>query len=208
MRVMQSIVIYGAGGHGRVIIEVIRSRGINVVAVFDDHPQTTELLGVPVQRPPKKFLPIPLVVAIGSNTLRKAVFERLAVAAEISSAIVHPFTSISSTATLGRGTMICAGVVVNTLSQINEDCILNTACSVDHDCKIGSHVHIGPGARLAGGVSIGDESFIGMGSVILPGITIGSRVIVGAGSVVTRNLPDGVTAFGVPAKIKDRVPLN
>ena len=202
------LIVYGAGGHGKVIIEVARACGITVVAVLDDHAQTTELLGAPVQLPPKKFLPIPLVVAIGSNTLRKAIFERLAVAGEISSALVHPFTSISSTATLGRGTMICAGVVVNAESQINEDCILNTGCSVDHDCKIGSHVHIGPGARLAGAVSIGDESFIGMGAVILPGITIGSRVVVGAGSVVNRNLPDGVTAFGVPAKIKDRVPLS
>ena len=202
------LIVYGAGGHGKVIIEIARACGITVVAVLDDHAQTTELLGAPVQIPPKKFLPISLVVSIGSNTLRKAVFERLAAAGEISSALVYPFASISSTANLGRGTMICAGVVVNTLSQINEGCIRNSECSVDQDWNIGCHVHIGPGARLAGGVSIGDESFIGMGSVILPGITIGSRVIVGAGSVVTRNLPDGVTAFGVPAKIKDRVPLN
>ena len=81
--------------------------------------------------------------------------------------------------------------------------IVNTNAGVDHDCRIGSGAHVGPGSALAGNVEIGCESLLGAGTCVVPGVRIGSRAVVGAGSVVVRDLPDDVTAMGVPARITD-----
>ncbi len=79
--------------------------------------------------------------------------------------------------------------------------ILNTSCSIDHDCSVGCFVHVSPGARLAGNVRVGDESWIGIGATVRQSIAISSKVMVGAGAAVVNDLPSGVTALGVPAKI-------
>jgi acetyltransferase-like isoleucine patch superfamily enzyme len=93
-----------------------------------------------------------------------------------------------------------AGVVVNPATVVGAHCILNTACSVDHDGRLGEAVHVSPGARLAGNVTVGDESWIGIGSCVIEGRTIGDRCIVGAGAAVISDIPDDVTAVGVPAR--------
>jgi acetyltransferase-like isoleucine patch superfamily enzyme len=85
---------------------------------------------------------------------------------------------------------------------IGDDCIVNTSASVDHDCVVGDHVHLCPGVHLAGAVNVGSGTMIGTGAVILPVIQIGKGCVVGAGAVVNRDLPDGVIAFGVPARVQ------
>src|SRR5690606_33143132 len=94
-----------------------------------------------------------------------------------------------------------AGAIVNPSTVIGKGCILNTASSVDHDCRIGDYVNIGPGAHIAGGVTIGSLSSIGTGAVMVPNVVIGANCVIGAGSVVTKSLPDNVTAYGIPARI-------
>ena len=109
---------------------------------------------------------------------------------------------ISASATLGRGVAVMAGAVINAESQIGDLAIVNTGAVVDHDCRLGAACHLGPAAALAGGVSLGERAFLGVGARTIPGVTIGADSVVGAGGVVARDLPDGVLAIGVPAKIK------
>jgi acetyltransferase EpsM len=94
------------------------------------------------------------------------------------------------------------GAIVNAKSNIGKHCILNTNSSVDHECVLGDFVHIAPAATLAGNVEVGEGSLIGMGAVVLPYVKIGKWCKIGAGAVVVKDVPDGKTVIGVPAKIK------
>ena len=141
-----------------------------------------------------------VVIAIGNNKIRA---EKLSWLAEHSAPIVsliHPSAVISRYASLGKGCVVMAGVIVNADTNIADGVILNTGSSVDHDCKIDACAHISPGARLAGGVQVGAQSWIGIGACVKQLISIGRQTVVGAGAVVVTDLPDGVTAVGVPAK--------
>ena len=115
---------------------------------------------------------------------------------------VHPTAFVAVTAPLSEGCQILARAAVCADVKMGEECIVNTAASIDHESVLGKGVHIAPGATLAGCVTVGDFSLIGVGAVILPRIKIGSDVIVGAGSVVTKDIPDGMIAFGNPARIR------
>ena len=115
--------------------------------------------------------------------------------------LIHPSAVISQYATVEQGTIIMPGVIVNAGTHIGGNTILNTAASVDHECRIGDAVHIGPGARLSGLVTVGNASWIGIGCVVRESIQIGSDVLLGAGSLVLKDIPDGVVAYGSPAKV-------
>ncbi len=200
---MSSLIIFGAGGHGKVILETARVAGWSVQGILDDRLMVKGLMGVPVSLPDGfDYTKAPITIAIGRNDIRKKIFLSLKGITQLAPVILHPFSGISPSASFGAGSVVLGGVVVNADSRVGQNCILNTSCSVDHDCIIGDHVHIGPGARLAGGVQIGTETLIGAGAVVLPGVKIGSRVVIGAGAVVNRNVPSDAVAYGVPAKTK------
>lgn len=114
--------------------------------------------------------------------------------------IRHPAAVVSTTAKIGAGAVLSAGVIVQSDATIGRFCVLNTGCTIDHDNRVGDGVSIGPGAHTAGRVTIGDEAFVGLGSAIINGVTIGRRATVGAGAVVVRDVPDGVTVVGNPAR--------
>jgi acetyltransferase EpsM len=101
---------------------------------------------------------------------------------------------------LGAGCLVAAQAVINPGAQIGDNVIVNTSASVDHDCVIEGHVHIAPGARLAGEVKIGCETLIGIGACFKPGLSIGRNCVVGAGAVVLRDLPDHSVVAGNPAR--------
>jgi sugar O-acyltransferase (sialic acid O-acetyltransferase NeuD family) len=101
---------------------------------------------------------------------------------------------------LGAGTVVMALAAVNPDATIGEGSILNTGCVVEHDCRLGRFVHLSPNAALGGGVQIGHRSHLGLGAVALPGVRIGSDVRVGAGAVAHRDVGDGATVVGVPAR--------
>ena len=203
------LIIYGAGGHARVVADVARACGVAISLMVDDAPSADAIDGVPV-RAAAEFdvqvaAPFSFVVGIGNNAVRQRLFLELKKFGEALT-LVHPFTSISPRAALGQGTVIMPGVMVNTGATIHDNVILNTSCSIDHDCVIGSHAHICPGVRLAGTVTVGAGTMIGTGAVVIPGIRIGENCTIGAGSVVVRDIPDGSVAYGSPARVRTGVP--
>lgn len=118
--------------------------------------------------------------------------------------LIHPSAIVSQYASIGHGAIIMPGAIINSGSEIGNNVIVNTAASVDHECTIGDGVHIGPGARLAGLVTVGSATWIGIGSIVRESVHIGNNVLIGAGSLVLRDIPDGVVAYGTPAKVVRR----
>jgi len=200
-----SLIIYGAGGHARVVADVARACGVSISIMVDDAPVANMIDGSPVRAAAefdvRKASPFSFIVGIGNNAVRRRLFLELKEFGEPFT-LVHPFTSISPRAALGQGTVIMPGVVVNTGATIHDNVILNTSCSIDHDCVIGPHAHICPGVRLAGTVTVGAGTMIGTGAVVIPGIRIGENCTIGAGSVVVRDIPDGSVAYGSPCRVR------
>jgi sugar O-acyltransferase (sialic acid O-acetyltransferase NeuD family) len=140
-----------------------------------------------------------VIVAIGDNRKRSLIYSSLAESGESFSCAIHPSVVRATEVGVREGSMICAGVVINTGVEVAHDVILNTSCSVDHHCVVGPHAHVAPGAHLGGYVDVGEGSLIGIGASIAPGVRIGEWSIVGAGAVVVKDVPPGCTVVGVPA---------
>ena len=115
--------------------------------------------------------------------------------------LAHPAATVSTTARIGEGTIVSAGVIVQSDARIGRLCVLNTACTIDHDNILGDEVSVAPGAHTAGRVTIQDGAFVGLGAVIINGVILGARATVGAGAVVTRDVPEGATVVGNPARV-------
>lgn len=202
------VLIVGAGGHGRVMLDVLRRQGEAAVVGFcDDAPalQGAQVDGVPVVGPldaahVAAARADAVVVAIGHNATRARRLDDALALGLTPWRAVHPSAVIADSAVLGEGVQVVAGVIVNPHAAIGDNVILNTACTVDHDCRVQAHAFIAPGANLGGTVHIGSGAFIGIGAVILPGLTVGEGATVGAGAVVVRDVAPGVTVVGVPAR--------
>lgn len=193
------MLIYGAGGHAKVVIDCLLARQESIAGIFDDNPEVRQLLGVEVMnfysaiyRPDEH-----LIIAIGNNGLRKIISEK--VEHGFGSAF-HPGSEISEHAFPGDGTVVFHLAVVQSGCRIGRHVIVNTAAVVDHDCFLADYVHVGPNSTLCGGVQIGEGSLVGAGAVVLPGVSIGRWCTVGAGSVVTRPVPDFAVVAGNPAR--------
>ncbi len=188
--------LYGASGHAKVIIDILKASGIQVDGLVDDNPQITQLQGYPVLH---KCLGLsPFIISIGANNIRKMIAEKLQT--EFGTAI-HPSAILSPTAKINEGSVVMQGAVIQADVAIGKHCIINTGASVDHECVIEDYVHISPHATLCGNVHIGEGSWIGAGTTIIPGVKVGKWCIVGAGSVVTKDIPDRVLAVGNRCKV-------
>ena len=202
----EKIFVFGASGHAKVVIDIIEQQGMyDIVFLVDDDLSLKgqQVYGYPVLGGKDDLLASDIrkgLVAIGSNRARRAVAAWLvANGCEMISAI-HPSAQLARGVTVGSGTVIMAGAVINSDTAIGYDVIVNTRASIDHDCAIGDGTHIAPGSTLCGTVNVGQGCFICAGATIIPNLTIGSNVTVGAGSTVIRDVPDGVTVVGNPAK--------
>lgn len=204
------IAIIGAGGHGRVVLDILlqnranevvgfldgnreihgrRVDGVSVLGATEDLPRWAATLGIES-----------VVIAVGDNGARRGLarqVDRLGI--PLASAI-HPSATLARNATLGRNVVVAAGVVVCAHCQIGDSVILNTGCIVDHQTMIGEGTHVCPGVRIAGRVVVEPGAFVGIGATVLPRVTIGYESVVGAGAVVTESIPPMTTCVGVPAR--------
>ena len=198
------ILVQGRGGQGRDILDAMQACAYNVAGVLDDSEPGTLVLGVPVLGPPARWrehaLPGVAFVLSHAQAERRSLAAEIRAAGGIVASVIHPAATVSPHASIGEGAIILAGAVVAPDARIGPLTILNGNCNIDHDCVLGEAVQFGPGVMLAGVVRVGDEAFIGVGATVMPGLSIGARAIVGAGSVVTRDVPEGVTVAGNPAK--------
>lgn len=195
--------VFGAGGHGKVLLSTVLASHSPVGGLFDDDPQKQgrQILGVKVLgtiADAKKRDPACGILAVGDNRTRQLLAQELEGWEWLT--LVHPSAYVHPSVRLGPGTVVFAGAVIQPDACIGAHAIINTGATVDHDCSVGDFVHIAPGAHLAGNVMIREGVLVGMGSVLLPGIKVGAWAVVGAGAVVVCDLPPHVKAVGVPAR--------
>ena len=204
------IVIIGAGGHGKVVLDILHlANQVNPVGFIDADPALagTMICGLPVlgainMLPKLRGQKIKAaIVAIGDNRIRPSYAKMVQEAGLDLINAIHPAAFVSPTATLGKNVVIAAGAVVSTEAKIADSVIINTSATVDHECEIGPAAHICPGARIAGRVRIGAGAFIGTGAIIIPCLSIGEHTMIAAGAVVIRDIPPYAVVMGVPAKV-------
>jgi acetyltransferase EpsM len=190
--------LYGASGHAKVIIDILKNSKNNISAIFDDNKNIKEVVGVEVKSAENINTSNTFIISIGNNKIRKEISLKLGT--EFGKAI-HPKAIIDSTTKISEGTVVMAGAIINSSTNIGKHCIVNTASSIDHDCVLEDFVHISPNATLCGNVTVGEGTHVGAGATIIPGIKIGKWVTIGAGSVVIKDVEDGVTVVGNPGRI-------
>lgn len=193
------MILFGAGGHCKPILDILFLRGVKVERIYDRDPKVEDIFGVKVLRQPQEVSPDTSgFISIGDNTVRKRLAEQLGLSFE---AVVHPNTSVSSFSSVDEGTVVMAGVILNAGAVVGKHCILNSGCVVEHDCFIEDFVHISPGASLGGGVHVGEGAHVGMGANVIQGIKIGKWSKIGAGAVIIKDVPDYATVVGNPGRI-------
>ncbi|GAB3646397.1 acetyltransferase [Echinicola sediminis] len=190
--------IFGASGHGKVVITAFESCGIKISGVFDDNPGIDQCLQYTVKpyNGGEILQDNCAFIAVGDNSVRKKIYDRLGKGVRYGS-VVHDKAFVSEYASYGTGTVIMAGALVQAHAKIGNQVIVNTGAVVDHDCELGDFVHIAPNTTLCGGVKVGRGSLVGAGSTVLPGKRIGESCTIGAGATVLRDVLDGEVVYGV-----------
>jgi sugar O-acyltransferase (sialic acid O-acetyltransferase NeuD family) len=199
------VAIVGYSGHAYVIIDILLSSGRLVTAYCDNeekefNPYHLTYLGKEsdVIKQLKKF---DFFACVAHNGIREKIHNNLGqLLGNNPINAIHPSAVISASVKMGDGIMIAANATLNPLVQLGRGVICNTSTSIDHECIIGDFSHIAPGAVLCGNVTVGKGTFIGANSVIRQGIYIGNNVIIGAGTVVVKDVPDNATIIGNPAR--------
>jgi acetyltransferase EpsM len=206
---MKKLILWGAGGHGKVVLDIAMAMGaFSGYAFVDDDPARAggEFCGRPVFPTLESALRAAspdgasVVIAIGSNAARATCAGMARERGHELAVLVHPTAIISPSARVGAGTVVMPRAVVNAGAEIGENCIINTAAVVEHDCRVGDHAHLSPGVLLGGAVTVEPLVHLGLGAIALPGSVIEARAVVGAGAVVLRGVPRGETVVGVPAR--------
>ena len=204
--------IFGAGGHAKVVIYSLLSRGLNAIEVFDDDAVKfgMNLLNYPVKGSRSDLVERfrqefnnKVIVAVGQNMIRKNIYQDLLKQQVSFGQAIHTSATIAPSTHIGPGVMIMANTVIHPDTSVGQNTIINTAALVEHDCEIGDHSHIAPGAVICGGVKVGSLTQVGSGAIVLPGVRVGNGCTIGAGAVVTQDVADATTVIGIPARIKE-----
>jgi sugar O-acyltransferase (sialic acid O-acetyltransferase NeuD family) len=207
----ERVVVYGAGGHGKVVADVLLAgRRYQVLGFIDDDASRagTAILGLPVLGTAAwleregRLASIAVALGVGANEARRAVAERCVEWGTPLIVAVHPRAVVAPSARLGAGTVVMAGAVINPDARVGRGTIVNTGAVVEHDVVVGDWAHLSPNATTGGTARIGASVHLGLGSVVLPGVSVGEGAVVGAGAVVVRDVPRGVTVVGVPARAR------
>lgn len=187
---MERILIIGTGPHAVVVADLLDLLGnpaVGMVDVWDG-----AVPGIPHDA---------IVVGIGDNAARRAVAEQLVARGERLATVVHPFTSVARSVTIGEGVVLCAGAVVQARAVLGRGSIVNTNASVDHDSVLGDFSHLSAGVTVGARCHIGEEALLALGASVASDMRVGARTTIGCGAAVVRDIPEGVTAWGVPARV-------
>lgn len=191
----QRIAVFGAGGHGKVVVDAIqRNAELAVACVVDDQPQAgATILGQPVAGGREALLARRgeidgVIVAIGDNRARREVARWIEAQGFALRSVTHPAAVVAPSATIGAGALVMPGAVVNAEARVGANAIINSGAVVEHDCEVGEGAHIAPGAVLCGGARVGAGALVGAGAVVLPGVKVGAALLVKAGTVAARNV--------------------
>jgi len=199
------LIIIGASGHGKVVLDIaVKMRKWLDFAFLDDDDSIKFLMGINVagktEDASKYINQADIFVAIGNNSTRQKIQQKLEAEGASIPLMIHPNSVIGPDVGLGCGTVVMAGAVINCSTKVGKGCIINTGATVDHDCFIEDYVHISPGGHVAGTVKVGQGSWLGIGSVISNNITVTCNCVIGAGSVVVKDIFEQGTYAGIPAK--------
>lgn len=208
---MIPFVIIGAGGHGAEVAAYALDMGLPLLGALDDGKPPapwagTQVLGTldDLARLCQEHGEVGFITAFGSNAVRRKVVEQIEhmnLTGLKPQSLLHERVWQGQGNEIGCGTLMAPGSVLTTRAKIGRHCILNVKASVSHDCEIGDFCNINPDATLCGDVQLGEGCYVGAGATIIEKRKIGAWTTIGAGAVVTQDLPAGVTAVGVPARI-------
>lgn len=206
-------IVIGGGGHARVVLDALRAADAALAyVVLDANPNRTgsELDGVPVVGTDARLPELAstesarFVIGVGGagdNRARRRLFDYALSCGIAPMSVIHPSAIVSLLSRFAAGTQLLAGAILNPGALVHANAIVNTGAIVEHDCEIGEHAHIATGARLAGAVRVGTGAHVGAGATIKQGTHVGDWALVGAGAVVVDDVPPGVVAVGVPARV-------
>jgi len=208
MTTAKKFLVFGAGGHGKVVADVGRSACLALAGFLDEDPSkaAATFCGVPVlgwarlHRERRNWKGTAVALGIGDNAARQRCFGLVRAAGLEVVTLVHSSAVVAPSARLGSGTVVMALAAVNPDAVVGDGAILNTGSVVEHDNVLGRFVHLSPNVALGGSVAIGDRTHLGLGAVVLPGVRVGADVRIGAGAAVVRHVVDGLTVVGVPAR--------
>lgn len=205
---MDKVLVVGAGGHAKVIVDILQQNREYEVIGLVDQPEAEGFWNIPVVGTDEDLARLRVemkveyaFVALGSGWLREKVAEKVTAAGYKLINVISKYAVLSNRITLGVGIVIMPGAVINADVSIGSGCIINTNASVDHEGVIGDYTHIAPGCALSGKVTVGRQCLLGTGCRVIDRISIGDNTIVGAGAAVVRNVEGNCTTVGVPAKI-------
>ncbi|MBS4218995.1 acetyltransferase [Bacillus sp. FJAT-49711] len=207
---MNNIVVFGSGGHSKVVIDIIERAGkYNILGLIDPYKKVgTRIMDYEILGNDEAILEIGDmvvggIVAIADNWQRYKIVKRITYINPYFKYIkaIHPSAQIGRNVTLGNGTAVMANTIINSNTKIDNHCIINTKASLDHDCQIGEYVTLAPGVTVAGGVSVGNHSVISIGANVIHNRTIGVHTVIGAGSTVLHDFDSYVVAYGTPARV-------
>jgi sugar O-acyltransferase (sialic acid O-acetyltransferase NeuD family) len=204
---MEKIIVFGAGGHAKVVIDVIeRQAKYSIGFVYDTDPTKKNIMGYPILHDFERLKEQGLfqgIIAVGHNWSRSQLRQRIDVQLPGFSYVtaIHPNTSIGRNVKIGVGTVIMSGCCINSETHIGSHCIINTCTSLDHENIVEDFGNVSPGVTTGGKVKIGEYCFIGLGVNIIQKTNVGAHSVIGAGSLVIKELKDKVLAYGTPCKV-------
>ena len=201
---MKRVVIIGAGGHGKVVADIIQRAGDQVVGFLDDNLEVPDLFaGFPVMGTVehyREYISLEFVIAIGNAVIRERIANQLRGVSWYTA--IHPMAVVSEIGVgIGAGTVVMAGAIINAGTMIGQHCIINSGAVVEHDNVLEDYVHVSVGAKLAGTVYVGKASWMGVGACVSNNQSICAGCMIGAGAVVVESIKKAGTYVGVPAKM-------
>lgn len=203
------VIIFGAGGHGKVLADVAMRSGLSVAGFVDDRLALRMVAGLEIPvlgnrawllgQSRERFC---CALGIGDNLTRMRIGEFLQNEGFELARLISPFAAVAASATIAAGVAVMAGAVINPLANLGEGALVNSGAIVEHDVKVGRYASLQPNSALGGAVEIGELAQVAISATVLPCLRIGCRSTLGAGSVATRSIPDDVIAYGIPARVQ------